>query len=134
MKFEIITFKKNEFGVRRTGSGYRVGQFAVSPSGSSFKIYELESGKSFLPFSFKNREDACNAAEWLSEIYGEYLILLKEYNPEQVIAMCQLTIPHGREVNMVADKLKDQTITGSEFNVAIRSAQQTIGQEVNVYS
>ena len=131
MQAEIITFRKNEYGVTRQSRGHKAGKLAVSPSGSYWKVYDLESGKCFLPFSFRNKDDALYVAEWLGRMYGEYLILLKEYEPAPVIAMCQLSIPHGQEIYRAAQKLEDHVVTKQDFVNAIRIAKEDINNEVN---
>jgi hypothetical protein len=112
---EKITFRKLEYHVTKKALGFKVGKLVVSPSGNNWKIYELETGRPFVPFSLVNQQDAVEVAKWLNGIYKDYLVLLQEYEPEQVIVMTQLTVPYGQVIKHISEEFDGEVITRNQI-------------------
>ena len=96
MKREKINFidRRSNSGIKR--QGFKVGtHLAVAFADDvHIQIFNIKTGLPFVPVLFQFLDDALKVADWLSDIFGETIILSEQ--PEyDLFSMVKWTIPNG---------------------------------------
>lgn len=67
----------------------------VSGTNNQWKIYHLGKGKPFINVLFINLDDALATADWLNDVFEDYLPILDIYPDADLFGMVKWTVKDG---------------------------------------
>jgi hypothetical protein len=133
VKRQTIEFVLRNNGVNTKTSGIGVGQFLAITFPNKYDqdavmIFNTLTGKPLVDLRFASTkagiDDAVKVAEWLVEMYGEFLEVptAKGFEDADIIDICQWTVPNGIQIR-IAFELLDKVKKGIEFVTAAHVAR-----------
>ena len=122
--YDVVEFKDLSTNFPKKCRGLMVGTFlVVSGSDKKWKIYSLNAGKPLINVLFINIEDAVKIAEWINDVYKDYLQLFDEFPNADMFGMVKWSVKDGIR-NYEAMKLikTKKLVTSQDFREALREA------------
>lgn len=122
--YDIIEFKDTSSNCPKKCRGIKIGtSLIVSGTEKRWKIFLINSGKPIINVLFINCEDAVQIAEWIEDVYHDFLQLFDEYPNIDMFGMVKWTVKDGIR-NYEAMKLikTKRLISMQDFKESLREA------------
>lgn len=111
-KYPIVEFKQEINGTKIKRKGALVGKWLLigfptpaNEDANTYKIFHLPNGKPVIDTVFLGIEDAFGMAEYINEVYKDYMPLWESFPDADVIAVSQWTIKNGVSLYNVAQEM-----------------------------
>jgi hypothetical protein len=105
--YDLVVFRDNE--IQQKVRAYRVNEYlAVTYNGfqtTCYKIYSLITGKPAIDLEFVTVEDAISFAEWISEVYKEYLCIWEAFPDANLVEISKWSIKNGVDIAEIIKSL-----------------------------
>lgn len=106
---ERIHFKDKSSNYSKKREGIKIGDYLVVTQDA--EIFKLINGKKLLQSNFAHYQEALNFADWLDKLYGKYFLLWERWEDVNVFKLARYTVPHGKKILQVLDKIENGEIT-----------------------
>jgi hypothetical protein len=127
----LIHHDKIEFidrsSVYKKKRAYKIGEhLAVSYVGVSehnYQVFGISSGKPILNAQFPDIDDAIKFAEWIDEVYRDYLPLLENYPDADIFALSKWSVKNGIRIYETIRQIESQRVTLPDVASSYEHAQ-----------
>lgn len=80
----------------------------------TYKVYLISTNLPLIDCRIADYESACKLAEWIEDVYGEYLEIYETCPDWDVLAIARLSVPNGEKVFAELSKFNNRDIITTE--------------------
>jgi hypothetical protein len=123
-----IEFVDRSSNVCKRKRAYKIGEhLAVSYVGiseHSYQVFSISSGKPILNAQFPNIDDAIKFAEWIDEVYRDYLPILETYPDADIFALVKWSVRNGLRIYETVRQINSKPVELPDIALAYERSHQ----------